>query len=280
MRSLRWACLAGALLAAIALAWRAAAQEKGLVALVPKGHRAACDRDMIDTYGSREGAGLSNDFRVFGGEILCQANLALPRFDLFESEFLERTLFEVLTQHGLRLADMRFESGTNFGEEHLLCTVTNLATLVRAFFERVDIHCFDVLKPTSDSLKALTAETLGSLQTNGDLRFRTHALTIALHGHVDGVSAREFLLRHIPYGPSKLGPPIASGGVFYFGAEEDRIMSAITLDLSGAVQDGIFLRIHSVLDGDKLSPRAVPESGQKYLLTALNQLDLRIPTLG
>jgi len=105
-------------------------------------------------------------------------------------------------------------------------------------------------------------------------------VTIALDGQVDGVSAREFLLRHIPHGPSKLGPPIASGGVFYFGAEEDRIMSAITLDLSRAIQDAIFLRIHSVLDGDKIPPRAVPDSGQRYLLIVLKQLDLRIPTIG
>ena len=57
--------------------------------------------------------------------------------------------------------------------------------------------------------------------------------------------------------PQKLGPSTGAGAVFYFGAVGERQFATVTADVSAAVPDGFFVRIHSAWDAGRVAPDAL-----------------------
>ncbi len=84
-----------------------------------------------------------------------------------------------------------------------------------------------------------------------ELRFKTHAVSYACHGLIEGMKAAEFVRRFVPSSVNidGFGDCLGVGAALYFGEAPPMISSTLTLDISRVVPDGLFVRVLMVMDG-------------------------------
>ena len=117
---------------------------------------------------------------------------------------------------------------------------------------RLDSLRLRTATPTADVLAAAD-DVVAALQqaSRNALRFRTHALSHACHGRIEGMKAAEFVAQFAPKPPAAegLGDHLGTGVAYYFGEAPPAVSSTLTLDTSQAIQDGLFVRFFVVMDG-------------------------------
>lgn len=216
-------------------------------------------------------------FRVSQGDFVFQADFAAPIFELFNDAALQRQIFSRFTRHGLRLVDIKAERGAgSLGEVHLHCWFFNFSAALRIWLERVEINCFDVTRVNTPKLKDLITDVLETAPALFKVPFKTYAMALGLHGLLEGVAPKDFLSKFVTKVPNTLGPLLASGSVFYYGAKAERLLSSLTIDLSAAVREGIFVRIQATWDAEKVGSGALTGLAENHVQEALNQLGLRL----
>jgi len=102
---------------------------------------------------------------------------------------------------------------------------------------------------------------------------------VGIHGRLEGESVKDYLSRFVRNIPTGLGPPIGNGGVVYFGADEDRLLSTVTVDMSALLPDGLFVRTQVVWDANKVEIPSIPMRAVSFVRHALERLGLEVPTL-
>lgn len=218
-------------------------------------------------------------FKVAQGDLNFQANFPEPAFELFRDSLgLQRLLFTKLARHRVQLTDIRVDPGNGtLGDYSLLSYLFNFSVSVRIRLERVEIQSFDLARVDVNKLNEAGVDVLEAIRSHvPSLSFKTHVLSVGLHGKLEGISVREFLSRFVTSGPKNLGPSIGNGAVFYFGPDAERLMSAVTTDLSSLIDGGLYVRLHVIWDASKVPIEGLPGVGDKYLRDALTQLDLAI----
>jgi len=221
------------------------------------------------------GGGVPGRFAVATGELLCQSNFAEPVFALLDDgEFLRR-LYSQLAKYGLTLSGMRWEEASSFGDEKLTCAVANLNSVVNILLERVEVHCLDVTRLDRAVFKELVSDTLQAVGAYQGNSLKTHAFSLTMHGTIAGLPPRDFLRRFVPSSPD-LGPSIGTGVAFYYGAAADRVIAALTADLSPIIHDTLFVRIHGVWDAEKVGTAAFIANAESFINRALDSLDLSL----
>ena len=83
-----------------------------------------------------------------------------------------------------------------------------------------------------------------------ELNFKTHAVSYAHHGRIEGMKAAELVRRFVPNSVNidGFGDCLGAGAALYFGEAPPMISSTVTLDASRLVQDGLFVRVFMVMD--------------------------------
>jgi hypothetical protein len=195
---------------------------------------------------------------VVRSEVAFEAGYAQPEFALFrDAAALLHHLYARLQPHGLKLTDLRVERGAgNVAEQHVLFYLFDYVMTVRVRVERLEVTCASL--SSEEHLQKFKAATVDLLQAvkdvKSELAFRAFAVASSIHVMLDGQSTRAYLAQfaaRIPEGP---GPLTGSGSVFYFGPSEDRLLSAITVDTSALVPDGLFVRVNGVWDASRVAP--------------------------
>src|SRR5262249_37570852 len=108
---------------------------------------------------------------------------------------------------------------------------------------------------------------------------RTHTMNVVMHGTLEGKSVREYLSTFARNIPTTLGPQTGNGGVVYFGAKDDRIVSSVTVDVSTLLNDGMFVRPYAVWDANKVDVWALPARVRVFVREALDAFGLEVPAL-
>lgn len=222
---------------------------------------------------------MSVAFKSSQGDLIFQSDFAEPAFGLFRDSWLfYGRLYSRLSTHGLRLADMKPERGNgSLGDFHLACSFVNFAVTVRVRLDRAEVQCLDVTRVDAKSLNGIAIGTLETIKGHiPNLAFRSHTLAVGLHGQLEGVPTREFLSGFVKGSLKDLGPSLGSGIVFYHGAQADQTLSAVTLDQSGIIAGGLFIRIHVVWDGGAVTPDALPTVAEKHVRGVFAQLGLTL----
>ncbi len=217
---------------------------------------------------------------VAKADLAFEAGYSQPEFGLFEDRSaILGHLFKRLEPHGLRLADLRFESGNlNVGDQHIVCFLFNYWMTVKIRLERIEVNCSELPRDHTDKFKAAILDVLKAVKEHRpNLSFRAFALAVGMHAKIEGLSARDYLSRFVATAPKNLGPSTGNGVVFYFGPEGDRLLSSITADISAVVQDAIALRIHGMWDATKVSADFISGIGDKYVRQALESMELSLP---
>ena len=111
-----------------------------------------------------------------------------------------------------------------------------------------------------------------------EIRFRTHAVSYACHGHVEGTESREFIRRFTSEGPNVegFGEHLGAGAAFYFGEASPVVSATLTLDVSRALHDGLFVRVYMVLDEAVGTGRSIQKVGEERVRAALRAVNLEI----
>ncbi len=89
-------------------------------------------------------------------------------------------------------------------------------------------------------------------QASPGLGFRSHAVSYACHGLIEGMRAADFVRRFVPNSVSVagFGDCLGAGAALYFGEAPPVMTATLTLDVSRVVQDGLFVRVFMVIDGE------------------------------
>ena len=169
---------------------------------------------------------------------------------------LYEALLERLAHVGLSDMDLRPEAGngsvgaTGIGF-WLFGSKVNVQLRLNSFRFRTSLLASNVL----DSANAVVAAIRQALP---ELRFRTHVVSYACHGLIEGMKAAEFVGEIVPNAPviEGFGDHLGTGVVFYFGEAPPTVSSTLTLDASRVVPDGLFVRVVVVVDG---AIGAIPE---------------------
>ena len=190
---------------------------------------------------------------------------------------LYEALLEKLAHVGLSGMDMRAETGngsvgaTGLGF-WLFGSKVNVQLRLDSFRFRTSLLASDVLN-SADGVVAAIRQVLP------ELRFKTHAVSYACHGRIEGMTAAEFVGTVVPKAPviEGFGDHLGTGVVFYFGEAPPTVSSALTLDASRVVTDGLFVRVVVVVDGAVGSIPEIQALAEERVRTALSSVDLEIP---
>jgi hypothetical protein len=220
-------------------------------------------------------------FNVARADLSLESAFAQPEIGLFErTHGLVRHLFARLQPHAPQLQHAKIERGNgSIGDFHIDCQLYNSKVGVRVFVEKVNVVCVDVREHEVETFGAVIIDALSAVKEHHpSVTFRTHTLGAILHGTLREKLVREYLSTFVRNVPSGLGPLTGNGGVIYFGPQDDRILSSMTLDLSAHLPDGLFVRPYVVWDANKIEVSALPTLTTAFLRQALAAFGLEVPT--
>jgi hypothetical protein len=218
-------------------------------------------------------------FKVAQTDLGFQSEFPEPAFNLFRDTWaLQRQLFATLARHGLRLTDIRPERGSgSLGDFSIVCFLFNFSVTVRIRLERIEIVCLDLARVAPDKLNHAGVDVLEAIRSHlPGASFKTHTLSLGLHGTLEGMGTHEFISRFVMKSPENLGSPIGSGVVFYYGPEAERLTSSVTLDLSALIAGGLYLRAQTVWDAQRVNVGALPNFVDKHIREVLLHLGLKL----
>ena len=195
-----------------------------------------------------------------------------------DTPVLYEALLERLAHAGLSGMDLRPEAGngsvggTGLGF-WLFGNKVNVQIRLDSFRFRTSSLASDVVN-TADGVLAAIREA-----SRDELHFRTHAVSYACHGLIEGMKAAEFVggLVGNPPAIEGFGDHLGTGVAFYFGEAPPTVSSTLTLDASQVVPEGLFVRVVVVVDG---TVGAIPEMktlAEERVRMALSSVNLEIP---
>ena len=234
----------------------------------------------MSVQGSEGRGDVPTKLEVARGDATLEAGFTEPRFDLLGNPAdLLRDVFKRLQPHGPRLADVRVERGTgSVSDFHVSCYLFNYSMTIRIRVERVEIVCPDLRQEHLVRFKAVIVDTLEAVKDHlTDVAFRAFSLAVGLHGTLEGQAAREYLRQFVSNAPKDLGPPAGSGAVFYFGADADRLLSSLTVDMSAVVPDAVYVRTQAMWDATRVSIESLPVLADRFVRDGLGRLGLELP---
>jgi hypothetical protein len=208
-----------------------------------------------------------------------EAGFPKPEFALFRdgTALLDR-LYRRLEPYGLKLADIRFERAGSVGEQHFLVYLFNYSMTIRIRAERIDVACSELPQDLVEKFKAAILDVLRAVKDDRpEISFRTFAVAVGLHAKLEGKSVRDYLGQFVIGVPKGLGPLTGAGAIFYFGAEGERLFATVTADVSAAVADGLFVRVHSAWDAGLVAPEALAGTADAFVRHTLESLGLQLP---
>jgi hypothetical protein len=216
------------------------------------------------------------DFKAARGELHFQANYTEPFFELWQRpDRLFKTLFTTFAKHGMHLNDVKWGPATSVGEVDLTFHLLNFALTVHIRVDRVEIDAFDICRVNEQLLQEVGVELFDALKTyNSSVSFAAYVVALAHHGTLSTGTAREFTHKLIGSMPEILGPVTGSGMVLYYGPGEDRLSSAVTLDLSAVVSDALFVRVHTVWDASRVRLEDLAARTRQYWERVFKALNL------
>ena len=178
-----------------------------------------------------------------------QAQLTEPAFDLLAAPYLlYSSLLEGLSPLGLQLSDIRVETGDGtITGVNVNFWMLDYGVLTRIRVDSIESHCPRLDKVPEDRVAQIFAAAVEAVtRASSRVAVANYGTTIAVHGQPQGLDVGEYLRRYCAEIPQGLGNPVGTGTLFYFGPERNHISTALTLDLSAQVKDGLFMRWYTV----------------------------------
>jgi hypothetical protein len=194
------------------------------------------------------------EFRTERGDLHFQATFSRPMFALWRSsDQLFELLFRALSKHGLQLNDLKWAQSTAVGDVQLNFYLFNYAAAVRIRIDRVEIEVFNSLGVDEEHLQDAATALINALKAhNAELSLVAYVVAVGYHGRLASGSSKDFTRALTAAAPEAAGPSTGAGVVFYYGPSEDRVSSAVTIDLSAVLPEALFFRVQMVWDASRV----------------------------
>ena len=219
-----------------------------------------------------------NRFAIQQSEIELESNFA-PRLwsVVHDVPVLYDALLEELASAGLSTMDLRPDAGNgSVGGTGLGVWLFGGAANVRIGLDSVRFRTSSLAPHIVDSVDGV----IGAVRrASPELRFKTHAISYAHHGLIEGMKAADFVRRFVPNSVNidGFGDCLGAGAALYFGEAPPMVSSTLTLDVSRVVQDGIFVRVFMVMDGAIGTGPAIRALAEERAGAALTAVGLASP---
>ena len=224
---------------------------------------------------------MSTPFLLQREEVSVSTQFTEPAFRLFEgassAAFMEG-FWRRLNPLGLSLNDLQGDSeGYQLGRTILSASLDSYGVQIRIRFGGVELwaNLRQVGFDRAALVYSLALEAIRDVSTSPP--FATYMFTYHTHGKLEAGGVSEFVARLGQSPPAGLGPHVGSGVSFYFGPEEDRLVSGVNLDLSAVVVGGLYFRVDVTLDGSKIDYSASAARAREYIRAASEKFGL-VPT--
>ena len=185
-------------------------------------------------------------------------------------------LLDELACVGLSSMDLRPDAGNgSVGGAGLGVLLFGGKANVRIGLDSLRFQTSSLVSHVVDSVDGVIAAVR---RASPELRFKTHAISYAYHGLIEGMKAAEFVRRFVPNAVNidGFGDCLGAGAALYFGEAPPMISSTLTLDVSRVIQDGLFVRVFMVMEGavgTGAAIRALAEERTGAALTAVGLED-------
>jgi len=212
-------------------------------------------------------------------DLALEAGYPQPDFGLLrDGSSLVGHLYTRLEPYGLTLNDIRAEGVTgSAADRHILVTLFNGTLSLRVRIDKVEVAWTRFNNDQTEKLKSATLDAMKAfVDYKATISFKSFAVALALHGPLNGMRAREYLARFVTNIPTNVGPPVGAGAAFYFGAADTRLYSAVIVDASVIVTDGLFVRVHSTWDARQMALDALGGIAEAYFRQVWASLDLQV----
>lgn len=216
-------------------------------------------------------------FDVKRSNLNFEAGFNRPQFLLFrDTHGLLHQLYKGLETYGVRLSDLRIEgTGGTAADFNILCYLFNFYMTLRIRLDRIEVFCSELPQEYVPKYGSAIVDALAAISAyHPDVRFQAYGLTVDMHGILEGNLAKDYLLRFTKKITDGLGPSIGAGTVMYFGPEGSRLLCSVTVDMSAAIPDALYVRTHVIWDAGKIDPQNLPELGDNFVRQALAQVGL------
>lgn len=151
-------------------------------------------------------------------------------------------LFEALERHGLKLGDIKLERGNgSFADYHVFCQLFDFRMTIRVRLERVEIISVQLTDENVKDFSAASVDALTAVRDHLNSDYRAYGFSLNLHGTLDGLDVTDYLAQFVAKKPM-VGHVSGVAVAYYFGPSDDRLMAAITLDVSTLVTRGVYVR--------------------------------------
>jgi len=205
------------------------------------------------------------------GAFVCTASFQEPAFNLCQqSAGLHKALFRNLRDLGPRF-DNFTETGTSSGAAHWSLTLLipgrgsfrATAQNFESTFLNPGVELPSTVATILQQVESAVAEAIpeATIQTRQFVLNAHFALPPGTYQALTAAFLRE--------PPSGLGVPWAQGMTFYFHTPDSRVASALTLDRSVAVLDGLFFQARSHIDAQRSDLVSSIADFQAFLGTAI-----------
>jgi len=218
-------------------------------------------------------------FLVSRSDATIEAGYFQPQFGLFRDEggFLARLLTQ-LSPHGLKLSDVKIERGNGtLSDLHLLCYLFEYLLTIRVRVDRVEIYCSHLTEDNKKAVTAASLDTLTCIREHIGREYRAYALSMNIHGPLEGLPARTLLARLVTTPPADIGLVTGNAVAYYLGALEERIAGSLTLDVSAIAPDGLFARPQATWDASRMPLEQFAERAETFVRRTLASFGIEIP---
>lgn len=192
-----------------------------------------------------------NRFTIEQSEIELESKFASRLWSVVHDvPVLYEALLEELAYVGLSSMDLRPDAGNgSVGGAGLGVWLFGGKANVRIGLDGVR---FQTSSPESRVVDTVDGVIGAVRRASPELRFKNHAVSYACHGSIEGMKAAEFVRRFVPnwVNIDGFGDCLGAGAALYFGEAPPMISSTLTLDVSRVVQNGLFVRVLMVMDGE------------------------------
>lgn len=221
---------------------------------------------------------MATTFNIVRADFALDAVYQRPEFaTLRDSGSLLARLYSGLEPHGIKLSDFKVERGAgSLADFHVLCYLFDFLLTIRIRLDRVDVVGSSLSKENITRFSTAVIDALHAVRAHLNSDYRAYSLSLNLHGTLGGLDVKEYLGQFVAKRP-KIGPAAGSAVAYYFGPEDDRLIAAITLDVSAAVAGALYVRPHATWDGNRVRVDALPGRARQFLSDAMGAIELEIP---
>ncbi len=177
-----------------------------------------------------------------------------------------------LAEFGVSPTSIRAETGDNLGAYNVNFYLLNYKANVKIRLERMEFGFTDLTAGDIEQAERAFGSLLAALAASTNVfKVSGYQFDMGLHGFVDGATSREIIGRFIANTPTNIGRAFGGGVVFYFG--KDAVEQTITLDLSAAIPDALFIR--TIINFEGAPPADFAKTIQHRVQASLASLGLR-----